>query len=152
MHYILVTHEVDIILDDILKIFHSKALPVDKEFMRSNNLCECINYTFPVIRELRFFEIDVLDPCAKAFEDLLKEVGIKSMKKVGIIKFIFNWLIGKIFGKKKEKFDFIELEDVKSRMNSRSMIILRKPDERWKEENEFKICPRCNKRYPTAWL
>lgn len=152
MRYLLALHETDIAADDVVRTFHATPLAIDKEYMEKYGLCSCANYCYPVIRELRLFEVDVLEPAAKVFERELAALGITGMNGSGKLRWILNKFVKWFYPHKKGCIEFLDSTGVSHRMNSRSMVIFKRPDEEFKNNGDFKTCTNCGKKYPHEWV
>lgn len=149
-HYGIILHETDLANESIIRNFRRHPLKVDKKYMDENGLCSCVNYTFPVIRELKLYEFDVIDSAEKDFEERLKKLGIGFVRKNKLSKlatFFWNLL-------RKKKNGRIELLKtiLNGRMNSRSKVFLKKSDEEYKTAKNFQKCVKCEKNIPCDWL
>ncbi len=134
--------------DRIIRDFRRNPLKVDNKYMKKNNLCECLDYAYPVIRRLEIYEFDVLDSCEKDFENRLKTQGIEFRKRKMLSKittFVWNIIQRKkngnieIFGK------------TGGILNSRSFVFAKKADEEYKTAKNFRTCARCKGNIPCDW-
>lgn len=151
MHYAIVMHETDINARDMIRRFRQTPLKIDKVVMENNGLCSCVTKTFPVLRETRVFEVDVLDPAAPEFEKLLASMGFRSVRT----GFVLNALIGRLLRlvglKHGGRVEAVKLVGEGARMNSRSFVVARKPDDEHFKKGNFGQCARCGKKYPIDW-
>lgn len=151
MHYNVILGETDITAAWILRTLHSTPLGIDKAMVSKLGICECMNYTFPVIRKLELFEIDVLDPASSAFEKELARLGIGGRKLPFIIRKPLEAMLGNFGVKPGEKWEDCNIENVQHRLNSRSFVICKKQDNEKITQDPAYICQKCNKPFPQNW-
>lgn len=146
--YGVVMHETDLATDRIIRDFRKIPLKVDNKYMKENNLCECLDYAYPVIRETRFFEFDILDSQEKDFEERLKLQGIAFKKRKWLSRlatFVWNMI-------HKKKGGTIEIyKKTSGTLNSRSFVLAKKSDEEYKKSKNFRTCVRCKGNIPCDW-
>jgi len=151
MHYIVCLGETDITLEWLLRTLHSTPLALPKQELSDKKLCTCMNYTFPVIREIKLYEIDVLDPAAHALETELAKLGIGGKKLPFLVKKPLMAMIGGFGIKGSEKWEDAEIPNVQGRLNSRSFILAKKADNEAIEQNPLYVCQKCAGKFPQNW-
>ncbi len=151
MHYIMVLGETDITAEWILRSLHTTPLPIPRAELERKKLCTCMNFTFPVIRKMEFYEIDVLDPAAPAVEAEFAALGLGGKKLPFILKKPLMAALGNFGVKSSEKWEDCNIPDVKGRFNSRSFILAKKADNEIIIQDKKFICQKCGGNFPQNW-
>lgn len=149
--YLIALHETDISTDHLIRQFRQTALAVNQEYMKKHGLCECTTACFPVIRELRIFEFDILESATKSFETLLERLGIRSYSPKAWIQRILKRIWKLVIKGKTEGIEFPLITNTAGRINNRSRVLFKKPDNGFIQNRNFNYCERCNKPYPQDW-
>jgi len=152
MHYLLLMHETDINHENLMRKFRSTRLKVNKEYMRKHGLCECINYLFPVIRELRIYEIDVWDCYAESLEHELEEMGICPFSHKPLVFRVLSRLLSFLYPEHKRALLPVLINPPKKnrRINHRTKVIAKQKDP--EQFDNYILCKRCNKKFLKEWL
>ena len=122
----------------------------NKEFQTKeiNELCNCNQTAKAHIREMKIYEVDILETAQEDFERWLpnwfKVFNIPLKDR--IFKFILT-LFGNI--STKIRTEKLELEK-KSHLNMRNFVILKVNEDNKPDERDL-ICKKCNKRIPISW-
>jgi len=148
--YVVLSHETDIKDGLNMLALHTNPLKVDNDYMKQHGLCECLNFTFPTVRELKIYEFQVLEPCSQSFESLLSRIGYASFKTNKMVLWLIKKLLKKFTGMQDGSLELLDIHS--NRHNSRSIIMFKKKDEEFLINKNFKSCPDCKKNIPYDWL
>jgi len=151
MHYLLILWGPDLNIDSVIRTLRATKLPVDKSLVEKHGWCSCIEWSLPVIREIRFFEVDVLDPCVPAFERLLGRLGVTGARHTWFSRYAINKLLKLYFPDRDSKMEEFEPPILAHRYHQRHMVLFKAPD-RLNDKGEYIKCPNCGGLIPRDWL
>lgn len=150
MHWLVLFHENDLKMRDILRSLRHDAYQMDVEMLAKYNLCKCHPVARPNIRELRFFELDVPEPAAKAFQKKLDSIGFLPFQLNGALRFLLGRAIHFLFPTRDFKIEWSKGNT--RRYNNRSMIVATVHDNLPDKDKDTITCRKCKGVYLRDWL